>query len=316
MTSKAQRARRRKAKALPNSVIAFDASVTIEAAGDDQPPRFTVNAYNGGSLSVNAYPLPIVVDLAGMEMAPSVTANLDHDQSQRVGHVTEHINDGKSLTLNGTISAASDAASEVIASAARGYPWQASIEAQPTQPVEELKAGKTATINGQTVSGPAYVARASKLHGFAFLSRGADESTTVAIAAKHKEPRQVNTELREYIEAAGLDPDELEDATISYFEAQMKGVDKPKPKPAKLDDVVDAAKAKQARENEFARIASEAMEANPGNLELIEAKARFAKEAGQDVKEFELELLRANMPGGGFSRRSGQRRWRPPPGPT
>lgn len=308
MSSKAQRAKR-KTRAL-SPVLTFEASVAIESAGEDKPPRFSVNAYNGGKLSVNAYPLPVVVELGGMETAASVTANLDHDQKQRVGHVTETVNDGRSLVLNGEVSAASDAAAEVIASASRGYPWQASIEAQPTKPVEELKAGKSADVNGQTITGPAYIVRASKLHGFAFLSRGADETTTVAIAAERKETRTMKDDLRAYIEAAGLDPDELEDATVKFFEAQMAGVDKPKPKPkpAQLDDVIAQQKAEQERQQAIARIAGDAITSNPDNLDAIEAKARLAIEAKQDTKDFELELFRSNMPGGGFSRRSSSKR--------
>ena len=306
MASKAQRRKRNQTRK-PPEVVAFLADVEIVAGGEDSAPTFSVNAYNGGALSVNAYPLPIAVDLAGMTLANSVLANLDHDQALRVGHVTSHQNDGRSLTLDGVVSAESSAANEVVASAKKGYPWQASIEARPTKPVEEVKAGQSVTVNGQTVEGPAYVARQSILHGFAFLSRGADDSTTVAIAAQQKEVRTMKTELHDYIVAAGFDPDDLEDSQVMFFEAQMAGADPPKPKPKNLDDTIEAAKVEKQRQQKIAELAAEAIDAG-GDIEAIDKVARLAIDTKQDVKEFELQMLRAGRVQGGLMRKPRERR--------
>ena len=166
-------------------------SVTIEAKQGEgestRPATFEIQAYNGGPLATPAYMnkfgMPVVIDLAGMETAPSVTANMDHDQAQRVGHVTETRNDGRQLILAGIVSGTGAAAAEVVANAKQGYPWQASVEAVPLVPLEKIEAGKSVVVNGQRIDGPVLIARKSRLYGVAFLARGADSTTSVKIAA-------------------------------------------------------------------------------------------------------------------------------------
>jgi hypothetical protein len=173
-------------------LIAMSAPVQIEAGateGEKQgPPKFTAEFYTGGALEVNGWDLPVVIDLAGLENGKVLVANLDHDSSKRVGNFAV-ANDGKSLVANGTASARTPARDEVIGSAEDGYQWQASLEVTPKQ-VETVKAGKTVEVNGQSLQGPLYVTRKGVLKGFAFVSHGADDNTTVsiaAIAASHKE---------------------------------------------------------------------------------------------------------------------------------
>ena len=109
-----------------------------DASGEAKPATFEIVAYNGGPLATPAYVqkfgMPVVIDLRGLEQAESITANMDHDQTQRVGHVTEMRNDGRQLVLAGTVSGTGPAATEVVANAKQGYPWQASVEAMPLSP--------------------------------------------------------------------------------------------------------------------------------------------------------------------------------------
>ncbi|MCA9181537.1 MAG: hypothetical protein KDA51_08785, partial [Planctomycetales bacterium] len=190
------------------------ADVEVQAAAGEAtgPATFEIVAYNGGELRTPEYMkrfgMPVVIDLAGVEYAASITANMDHDASQRVGHVTEKKNDGKSLILAGIVSGTGPAASEVVANSKLGYPWQASVEALPTVPLEEVKAGKSVHVNGRTIQGPVLVARKSRLYGVAFLARGADETTSVSIAASaadnHKE---LDMKFGEWIKAMGFEPE-------------------------------------------------------------------------------------------------------------
>ena len=95
------------AKKKSAELITLLADVTIEAGSADGKslPKFSVLAYTGGAMNVNRWSEPVVVDLAGLTEGKSIKANLDHESNQRVGHVTEVHNDGKSLTLNGVVSA-------------------------------------------------------------------------------------------------------------------------------------------------------------------------------------------------------------------
>lgn len=202
----------------PQYTFAFSADVEIIAGtsgdGTQSPPTFKIVAYNGGELRTAAYiqkfGMPVVIDLAGLTYSPSITANMDHDPTQRVGHVTDKTNDGRQLILAGIVSGTGPAAQEVVNNAARAYPWQASVEAQPIGALEEIRAGQTAIVNGRTIVGPAKIARKSRLFGVAFLARGADETTSVSIAASAAEPeKELDMKFQEWIIAMGFAVDDL-----------------------------------------------------------------------------------------------------------
>ena len=236
---KRQAKRAIKAAADRPALIPITASIDIFAAtgdGETGPKRFTVRAYNGGTLRVKGYDLPLVVDLAGLEFADDIKANLDHDDSQRVGHVDEKRNDGRGIVLSGAVSGTGEAATEVLQNAANGYPWKASIEAQPTAKPELIQAGQKVTVNGQTFEGPLYVARQSRLFGFAFLARGADETTAVHIAASADDStngaNKMNEEFKDWLIKAGFTkPEELSEQAVAMLEPQWKEATKAAPEP-------------------------------------------------------------------------------------
>ena len=218
----------------PQYTFAFCADVEILAAagdGSQAVPTFKIIAYNGGELRTAAYlqkfGMPVVIDLAGLSYSPSITANMDHDPTQRVGHVTEKTNDGRQLILAGIVSGTGPAAREVVDNAARSYPWQASVEAQPIGGLEEIRAGQTAIVNGRTIVGPAKIARKSRLFGVAFLARGADETTSVSIAASAAEPaKELDMKFEEWIIAMGFAAADLTPvqtaALQSKYDAEIK----------------------------------------------------------------------------------------------
>ncbi|MCC7086629.1 MAG: hypothetical protein IT427_16645 [Pirellulales bacterium] len=162
--------------------ITFTAPVEIQASAD-RPPRFETLAYTGGAIRVGSYDLPIVIDLSGLSFRKSVTANLDHDSAKRVGHVNRVANDGRELILHGIVSAVNESVREFLESARAGYPWQASVEVSPEN-IEEVARGQTVMVNGREHTGPIYINRKGVLSAVAFLASGADDNTTVSIAAK------------------------------------------------------------------------------------------------------------------------------------
>jgi hypothetical protein len=181
---------RREVEALaePVQAVAFEVSgpAEIEARANDStetaPRKFHVQAYNGGALEVAKYDLPIVIDLSGVTPAKSIVANLHHDRTQIVGHVPLVGISRSAIVLDGIVSGTGRAAQEFLGNHDAGFPWQASIECRPSK-VDEVPAGKIVEVNGQSFTGPIYVARKSKLYGVAFLPRGADENTSVSISA-------------------------------------------------------------------------------------------------------------------------------------
>lgn len=285
-------------------IIAMQAPIKIQAADSDGPAKFDVLAYTGGAIKVPFYDLPVVVDLASLRESKSLVANLDHDRTKRVGNVTAVENDkSKNLRLSGTASASTSYRDEVVNSAKDGFVWQASIEAFPGS-IEEVNAGDTVTVNDQEFSGPLFVARNSLLQGFAFVSHGADDNTTVKIAATTNKnwSKDMNKELKAWIESLGLVVADLSETQVEKLTADFAGRPQPpapKPKTTQqqsLDSLLEAEKAKRATISRMTEISAQAISDNPASLETIEAMSRLAIEGEWEVDKFELELLRATRP--------------------
>ncbi len=181
------------------------------AAGGDSVPTFELVAYNGGPLQLDNYDLPVVIDLQGLEVAPSVVANWNHDPDKVVGHVTATNNDGQRVTMAGALSHAGESRDTIVASAKSGFPYQASVEVRPGK-LEQVRAGEAIEVNGQTVEGPAIVARAGYLYGIAFVPRGADETTSVSIAARAARVMRAKAmEFEEWLASCGIKAEGMTD---------------------------------------------------------------------------------------------------------
>lgn len=300
--------------AVTKKLFALSAPITVKAAdGEGKQPTFSVVAYTGGAIEIVGWDLPVVVDLAGVQFSKSLVANLDHDDKERVGHCTAHSTDGGQLTLSGVISAATKAAQEVVANAAAGFPWQASIEAKPTS-VTPISAKKSIQANGRTFQGPLYHIRASVLNGFAFVSHGADDNTSVSIAASaaHDKEPNMKAEVKAWIKAMlpNLDVEALSDEEAAAIEAQYEGLHPKKTIKGKLDDRFDAKKAEIERVDAVTEIALKACDSRPYDVDGIKKLAAQAIEDKWTVDKFRLELLEAAIPPGHtvFSPRVGDRR--------
>ena len=290
------------AKPSKRPVIALCGDVAIQAAeSNDKQPTFSVVAYSGVPMELAYWDMPVVIDLDGMAFGKSLVANLDHEQSKRVGNVTgKEITDGQ-LTLSGVASAATSARDEVVESARNGFVWQASIEARPGE-VSELPAGKSAEVNGHTVSGPAYLVRTSTLKGFAFVSHGADDNTTVSIAASaasvSSKENTMDKELKAWIEAMGFVVDDLTEDQLAGLTANYEGRKKttsPVKKP-KLSDAIEARRQEQERIDAITERALAMCDSRPYEIDRIKALAEEAIEGKWSVEKFRLEALEATMP--------------------
>jgi hypothetical protein len=299
-----------------NKLIAMSAPVAITAAVSEgeakSPPKFTAEFYTGGALEVNGWDLPVVIDLAGLENGKVLVANLDHDSSKRVGNFAV-ANDGKSLVANGTASARTAARDEVVGSAEEGYQWQASLEVTPKQ-VEAVKAGKTVEVNGQSLQGPLYVTRKGVLKGFAFVSHGADDNTTVsiaAIAASHKES-DMDEKFQAWVEAMGFDTKDLTADQLAGLQANYDGKNPPKAKKQSLKAGIEAQQAEAdriAEITEYALKACEKRQYEPNAREIIASINTLAEQAIEEkwtLDKFRLELIEAGLPMGHTVRGSGR----------
>lgn len=291
----------------PKRIQASATKVSIEAAlpdGESEkgPRKFSIVAYTGGPLGVSGYEFPVIVDLRGLKSRNQVIANLDHDKTKRVGQVTDIQNDGKQLVLSGLLNAATDARKEVLESADDGFHWQASIEALPTQ-LEFLDKGKQATVNGQTFTGPYYIAKESTLTGVAFVGQGADDNTSARIAAAAAYTlTEGGMNFEAWVAAQGFDVSTLTEMQMAFLkkayekevgsEGSVEGEQDPekpvdgeqdpeKPVQAKFD--IDGLKAAYAKHESKIEAALFQAEGKVDRVKLAELKAKAFRDA-QEIK--------------------------------
>jgi hypothetical protein len=206
---------------LPNK-LEFTAPVTFAAAesGEDGKPklaRFSMVAYNGGPLMVGGWYRPVVVDLNGLSVTRKSRPVLrDHDPGKIVGHTSGLNKDGGRLTVDGIVSGSGEHAQEVLATSANNFPWQASIGVAPSR-VVELREGKTAIVNGQQVSGPAYIVRQGQFREVSFVALGADDDTSVSVAAKAAQKGD-DMDFDEFLDSYGLKASDLTPALLAKYQ--------------------------------------------------------------------------------------------------
>ena len=236
----------------------------IEAAAGEggKVPRFEMDLYHGGAITVAGYGR-IVLDLAGLAIpSRAIPVHRDHDPGQVVGHGKARIEAGV-VKVAGLVSGAGPAAAEVVAAGKNGFPWQASIEAEPIR-AEELRTGATAKVNGRSVSGPLSIIRKAQLKGASFVSLGADSSTSAKVAAKRKD--------------AGMEPE----TTITEKTAEELGTEKERQRVAGIEA---ACKGDWSDEDK-------------SKVEDIKAAAIASGTAVAQVNGELLKILRASRPEG------------------
>lgn len=214
----------------------------LAAEGEGDGPKlakFRMVAYTGAPMRVG-YGWPVVVDLAGMKVPGQRRPILrDHDAGRIVGH-TEEIavtEGGQKLKVSGVISGIGADSQEVVGLAGNGFPWQASIGAS-VERMEFVDRGEKVTVNGRSVTGPVYVARATTLGEVSFVAMGADANTSATVAASGGEGGDMGFEA--WLKAKGFDPAALTDQQTKFLRAaydaeQGNGADRhsnPTPTPA------------------------------------------------------------------------------------
>jgi phage major head subunit gpT-like protein len=266
--------------------------------GKDGPKSFSLIGYTGGQMTVWAYYRPVVLDLQGLTTAAEeIPALLGHDPSQIVGHGTAEIT-ARQVKLSGVISGGGDAAKEVLASSANGFPWKASVGVSPTK-VEFVEVGASAQANGKTWKGPINIVRGGVLGEISFVPMAADSKTSVHIAASREE-FEMDKKFKAWLEAKGFEPDTLTEAQTTTLKAAYDSEQTPTPpqeKPAELKARVsdeDPAEAIRAKMRTAAAEESQRIDAIrnvcQGQAD-IEAKAISE---GWNRDQAELAVLRAS----------------------
>lgn len=208
--------------------LVFGLKLSLAAAPAGQPRRFAIAAYNGGTLPVNGFELPVVVDLTGLQCPPDgvIPLLIDHEISTEatLGQTDAIVNDGRSLAISGPVTGISQRAQNVLAMFDGGHAWQASVGLLVTQQ-EMIAAGRSVSVNGQTFVGPVIVARQSVLRETSVLPMGADATTSVNLAAAAAQLKGAAMTFEEWLASLGVDAATLDDtkraALMLAFEASQ-----------------------------------------------------------------------------------------------
>jgi len=225
------------ANALPSDLMICasgdDFKIEAAAAGTDPkaPRKFSMTAYTGVAMRLPGWPYPVVASIDATDRGEglrtprqSVPIDRDHNALSLVGHTTAIDKTMQRVYATGVISGHHEseqtpsamAAREVLHLAAGGFPWQASIFAEPTPgKVQFVDKGESVKINGRNVSGPAYAVWESTLQRISFTANGADGNTSASVAASSG-GQTVNDQ---WIIAQGFDPKTLNDKQRTFLQA-------------------------------------------------------------------------------------------------
>jgi phage major head subunit gpT-like protein len=152
------------------------------------PRKFAIEAYTGAAIKQNWSAEPIVIDLAGMKFNQRIPIVLGHDYQigSILGQTTSVRAENGRLYVEGEILASNDASGRVVELADKGFAWQASVGADVMRH-QRVPADQSVTVNGQVFNGPIRIVKASKLREVSFVTLGADDATSVSIAADAEE---------------------------------------------------------------------------------------------------------------------------------
>ncbi len=188
-----------------------------------EPPRILLMAYTGKLIEVFGWPYPLVLELEGLRFDKKTTPIIaDHDPSRRIGHTIDQVvvSAGQEVQLGqqrlkghlvaalGVVSSTMGVAQGFVADARNGFPFQVSVGAWP-QRVEFLEEGQTATVNGQTINGPAYIIRQAVIRELSITVLGADNDTSATVAAQRVGAHSMSKEFEAFVARLGLEPARL-----------------------------------------------------------------------------------------------------------
>ncbi len=158
---------------------------TVEITGTEDAPRFHLVAYSGGIIPKHWAWGNLALDLTGMvEGRPEIPVLREHFSGAIVGHADKVTAEGQ-LVIEGPFNLVTKDSIEVYELCKAGHPWQASLYFAEPRTIERVAEGKTAKVNGRTLTGPGTVMRKWRLREASFCTLAADENTEgTALAGK------------------------------------------------------------------------------------------------------------------------------------
>lgn len=193
-------------------------------------PTFVGVAYSGGPMYPKGYQIPLVIDLQGLAPLPQSTAvDREHNRELVTGNTRKYINTGRQILCAGVFTGSDQ---EVVATTRKArqagteFPWFLSIDADIEQG-EPLYKGQTAVVNGQTISGPAIIARRSVGRTLSFVLRSGDPNAKATVQAAGGNPMTFEEWLAKlgFSDQTALTVDQKKNLQAMYDAEQLEGAD-------------------------------------------------------------------------------------------
>lgn len=276
--------------------LVFSAQLNLKASAEGTR-RFSIFAYSGGTLPVNGFEHPVVVDLSGLTIPASQTIPLllNHqiNTDTTLGQTDSIVNSGADVVIAGPITGLSPQCQRVLDMYDAGQSWQASIGLL-VDVQETVKPGQTVTVNGQSFTGPIIVARKATLRETSVLPMGADATTSVNLAAAAAQMKGSAMTFEEWCASLGINmatlAEEDKAALLLSFDAKQNPAP-PAPASAAPATTVAAAPATApgvAPAEDANKVAAQA------KIDLVAAMRTAA--AAENRRQLEINTLCAKHP--------------------
>lgn len=169
--------------------------LAAQQAGQGKLPRLSIVAYTGKLMRVPGWG-PVAIDLAGLDIKGKIPILADHraEVASVVGHGAASVK-GSRLIIEGVVSGAGESASQVVAMSMGGFELQASVGVAPTEYMT-VRPGESVAVNGRVLKSPQSftLVKVGRLKEVTVTPLGADEETSVAIAASQRRERTMENE--------------------------------------------------------------------------------------------------------------------------
>lgn len=217
----------------------------IAPLAGDAPRRFSGIANSGRPFGYGSYQM--VIDFDGIRLKDKTAVLIDHDGRQRAGVCTlSVVPDG--LKADGVL-LDNQHGQAVATESDAGFPWEMSVYVQSDR-VEELSAGASVEVNGQTVTGPMMIMRGCAVREVSFTAVGVDAQTHAAALSGFATPIQPEKE-----NTMSMTPEEKAEfdamaAKLAALEAEKAELQQSKQK-AETDAKLAAAGFKKGEDGKF-----------------------------------------------------------------
>lgn len=171
---------------------------------DKKLRKVKFNAYNGGAVSLSNLFFPVVFELSTLKKSGSIPLLYVHNLEEPVGHATDIKVSKASIDGEGVISGSGKRAKEVLEASDNQFPWQLSVGIRGDKLIF-YASDETFEANGQTFSGPKYLARDGLLREISFTPAGADDKTSAKFAASFYNGGYT-MRFEEWLASLGYDP--------------------------------------------------------------------------------------------------------------